>query len=375
MTDNAQAPADTIYARLGGAAGIQALVDRFYAVMDELPEAYGIRKMHPDLPRANESLFKFLSGWFGGPPLFEQERGHPRLRARHFPFRIGPAERDQWMLCMRTALEEQVPDLDLRGAIHGAFEGMATHIINTEAPKPPPPPLVENELDVIDELARPGVASIIELGCGAARVARELLDRHAGAHVTALEVDAVQHARNLAEPRKRLQFIAAGAQAIPCADASFDLALMLKSLHHVPVPLMGTALAEVARVVKPGGQLYVSEPMYEGPFNDIVKLYNDEGEVRAAAQAALDAALESGAWTELIAGRFDAPRVFASFAEFEARMMRPSFADHQIDAAKLAEVRAAFEPHLGPDGARFRQPMIVRLLLRAGGDTAAQVAA
>nr|WP_051379145.1 class I SAM-dependent methyltransferase [Derxia gummosa] len=245
---------------------------------------------------------------------------------------------------------------------------MATHIINTETPKPPPPPVIDNELDVIDELCQPAKLNIIELGCGAARVARDLLDRYPEARMTCLEVDAIQHEKNLASPRERLEFVAAGAQAIPFPDAGFDLALMLKSLHHVPMPLMAQALAEVARVLRPGGMLYVSEPMYEGAFNDIIKLYNDEGEVRAAAQAALDAALEAGLFTEVISGRFDAPRGYRDFAEFEARMMRPSFADHRIDDAKLAEVRAAFEPHLKDDGAKFLQPMLVRQFRRAGGE-------
>ncbi len=73
----------------------------------------------------------------------------------------------------------------------------------------------------------------------------------------------------------------------------FDLALMHKSLHHVPLTAMDQALAEVARVLRPGGYLYVSEPVYAGPLNEIVRLYNDEGVVRAAAQAALDRALSA----------------------------------------------------------------------------------
>jgi len=371
MTDSADTSAaptpDTIYNRIGGAAGVHALVDRFYALMDELPETYGIRKMHPEsLAGSNDSLFKFLSGWFGGPPLFEQERGHPRLRMRHFPFKIGPAERDQWMLCMRMSLAEQIADEALRAAMDEAFTGMATHVINTEPPKPPTPPLIDNELDVIDELTSPAGLNIIELGCGAAALARDLLDRHAEARITACEIDAIQHAKNLAAPRDRLDFVAAGAQAVPFADASFDLALMLKSLHHVPVAEMATALAEVARVVKAGGHFYVSEPVYAGPLNEIIKLYNDEGAVREAAQAAIDAAVQTGAWTEVISGRFDLQRHYRDFADFEARMMRPSFADHRIDAAMLEKVRAAFEPHCTAQGALFRLPMLVRLLKRAG---------
>ena len=124
------AETDSVYARLGGEAAVRALVHRFYALMDQLPEAQGLRQLHPDLERAADSLFKFLSGWFGGPPLYVRERGHPRLRMRHLPFAIGAAERDQWMLCMRQALAEQVADDPLRAAVEHAFAGMAEHMIN-----------------------------------------------------------------------------------------------------------------------------------------------------------------------------------------------------------------------------------------------------
>lgn len=225
-------------------------------------------------------------------------------------------------------------------------------------------PLVHDELDLLADLAPLAGARVVELGCGAAALARALLRRFPDSHVTALEVDERQHALNLANPQDRLHFVAGGAQAIPCADGSFDLALMLKSLHHVPRPLMAQALAEAARVLRPQGLLYVSEPVYAGPLNDIVKLFNEEREVRAAAQAALDAALQAGAWDELADLRFETPVHFPDFASFEARMMRPTFADHRIDDAKLAQVRAAFEPHCGADGARFVRPMVARLLRR-----------
>jgi hemoglobin len=126
---------DSVYARLGGEPAVRAVVDRFYALMDELPQAQAVRRLHPrDLQRSADSLFKFLSGWFGGPPLYIRERGHPRLRMRHMPFAIGRAERDQWMLCMRQALQEQVAEIPLRAAIEQAFVGMADHMVNRAEP-------------------------------------------------------------------------------------------------------------------------------------------------------------------------------------------------------------------------------------------------
>ncbi len=227
-------------------------------------------------------------------------------------------------------------------------------------------PIVD-ELDVLSSMVPLAGQHIIELGCGAAALARALLNRFPDSEVTGVEIDARQHAKNLASPRQRLHFVAGVAQDIPGADAAFDLALMLKSLHHVPMPAMGQALAEVARVVRPGGHLYVSEPVYDGPLNDVVKLYNDEGMVRAAAQAAIDAALLTGRWTQQAQRRFAMARHFADFAEFERRMIQQTYADHRLDAGTLAEVRRRFERHgNGPAGVVFEQPLHVRLLRREG---------
>lgn len=225
-------------------------------------------------------------------------------------------------------------------------------------------PLIDNELSVLSDMVPLAGQRIIELGCGDANLARALLALHPDAGVTGLEVDARQHAKNLAAPQQGLTFIEAGAQAIPFPDASFDLALMLKSLHHVPMSLLAQALAEVARVLRPGGHLYVSEPVYGGPLNEVIRVFNDEGVVRAAAQDALDDALRGDVWSQVAERRFEMPVRFRDFADFERRMMRPTFADHHIDEAKLAAARAAFEPHVGAEGARFTRPMHVRLLRR-----------
>ncbi|WP_020563662.1 group II truncated hemoglobin [Methylosarcina fibrata] len=123
----------TPYRLLGGEPALRCLVDRFYFYMDILPEAQGIRTMHQaDLASARDKLFKFLSGWLGGPNLFIEEFGHPMLRARHLPFAIGEAERDQWMLCMNKALAEMTMDSQLRTTIQNALQQLATHMINRE---------------------------------------------------------------------------------------------------------------------------------------------------------------------------------------------------------------------------------------------------
>ncbi|HTN95296.1 MAG TPA: group II truncated hemoglobin [Gallionella sp.] len=123
----------THYERIGGADWVRALVERFYQLMDELPEAYGVRKLHAqDLQGATEKLYKFLTGWMGGPPLYVDQYGHPMLRARHLPFPISSTERDQWLLCMNQALSEVVEDVALRQELSAAFGKVADHMRNRE---------------------------------------------------------------------------------------------------------------------------------------------------------------------------------------------------------------------------------------------------
>jgi hemoglobin len=119
------------YERIGGAEKIRALVQRFYQLMDALPEVHGIRKMHAeDLQGSEEKLFKFLSGWLGGPQLYVKEFGDPMLRRRHFPFSIGETERDQWLLCMNQALNDVVEEVALRDELMNAFTKVADHMRN-----------------------------------------------------------------------------------------------------------------------------------------------------------------------------------------------------------------------------------------------------
>lgn len=97
----------SLYEMMGGETGLRALVDRFYDLMDSSVEAEKIRGFHAtSLKQSREKLFMFLSGWSGGPQLYVERFGHPRLRMRHMPFAIGAAERDQWLWCMNRALNE-----------------------------------------------------------------------------------------------------------------------------------------------------------------------------------------------------------------------------------------------------------------------------
>lgn len=123
--------APTFYDRVGGAMGLRKLVDRFYDLMHALPEAQAIRALHPEnLDDSRTKLFEFLSGWMGGPNVYVEKRGHPRLRARHMPFTIDDAGVDAWLLCMSRALEECVDDKDAVMKLKGGLEPLARHMKN-----------------------------------------------------------------------------------------------------------------------------------------------------------------------------------------------------------------------------------------------------
>jgi len=131
MSTAQENPAETPYALLGGDAGVRGLVDRFYDLMEEIPEYHGIRKLHPqDLSTSSEKLYRFLSGWLGGPSLYIEKYGPPMLRARHLPFPIGIDERDAWLACMLQAMEDKGIDELLRLALLKAFHGTADWMRN-----------------------------------------------------------------------------------------------------------------------------------------------------------------------------------------------------------------------------------------------------
>jgi hemoglobin len=116
---------------LGGEAGIARLVERFYASMDAREDARAIRAMHPaDLADSRDKLWMFLVGRFGGRPLYVQARGHPRLRARHLPFPIGPEEASQWTRCMDDALAACVNDPQVVVELRAFFATIAAHMQN-----------------------------------------------------------------------------------------------------------------------------------------------------------------------------------------------------------------------------------------------------
>ena len=124
----------TLYEAIGGDATVRALTRRFYELMDTLPEAARCRAIHPaDLSGSEAKFYDYLTGYLGGPPVYVEKHGHPMLRRRHFVAPIGPAERDEWLLCFRRAMDETIENPKLREIIWTPVERLAFHMQNQEA--------------------------------------------------------------------------------------------------------------------------------------------------------------------------------------------------------------------------------------------------
>ena len=128
---NDQGQPATPFEWIGGEAQVQAMVTRFYDLMDLEPAYQALRASHGDnLDNARERLFYFLCGWLGGPSYYTDRFGHPMLRARHLPFAIGIQERDEWVACMRQAMLETDVPAELRERLEQSFFQTADHMRN-----------------------------------------------------------------------------------------------------------------------------------------------------------------------------------------------------------------------------------------------------
>lgn len=226
-------------------------------------------------------------------------------------------------------------------------------------------------LEVIDEatlyqrLLPLTAAHIIELGCGTAVHTRTIAEQAHPASLLACEVDTIQHEKNQhITDLPTVTFCHAGAQAIPAETGSADIVMMFKSLHHVPIADMDQVMQEIRRVLRPGGFAYISEPVYAGDFNELVRLFHDEQRVREAAFNAVQRAVQHGVLALEGQYFFNTARRFADFADFEQRVINVTHTAHRLTPEHHQQVRERFEAFMGPTGAHFVVPMRVDLLRR-----------
>ena len=204
---------------------------------------------------------------------------------------------------------------------------------------------------------------ILELGCGGAEKTRDIATSGVNRRITALEVDQIAHQKNLqVSDLPNVTFVLSGAQEIPLGDESVDIVMMFKSLHHVPMELMEISLGEIRRVLKPGGLAYISEPVFSGDFNEILRLFHNEQKVREAAFHTVKKAVDEGMFQLVEETFFNTRGHYRDFAEFENTIINATHSQHHLDAGLYERVRHSFEKHMGDDGAHFLTPVRVDLL-------------
>jgi SAM-dependent methyltransferase len=221
------------------------------------------------------------------------------------------------------------------------------------------------DLALVERLVQPAGKEVVDIGCGGGALVRALTAH--GACVTGIEISPEQLERAQRHPEAgRAHYLIGRAERLPLAAATVDVAIFMRALHHVPVERHPAALSECHRVLRPGGLLYVAEPLPEGDFFALTSLVEDEREVRAAAQLTLDRAARFG----LDPVRRVEYEVEAEIRDLEA--LRRRIVDVDPDRGPLFERRAdeiavAFS-RLGEPGThggrRFRQPMRADVLVR-----------
>ena len=226
-----------------------------------------------------------------------------------------------------------------------------------------PEPEIYNRLLSLDN------KHILELGCGAAIKTRNIATSGSNRRLTALEVDEIAHQKNRQiTDLPNVTFGLAGAQDIPLDDDSVDVVFMFKSLHHVPPELMEPSMREIKRVLKPGGLAYISEPIFAGEFNEILRLFHNEQRVREIAFNTIKSTVNEGLFTLVGQTFFNSPTRFENFAEFENRIINATHNQHALDEELFQRVKQRFEAHLGDDGAHFWSPVRIDLLQKPTGN-------
>jgi len=221
------------------------------------------------------------------------------------------------------------------------------------------------EADIYDRLLSLDNSHILELGCGTAMLTRNIAGAGTNRKITALEVDEIAHGNNMQiTDLPNVSFGLAGAEDIPLENETVDVVLMFKSLHHVPLDQMDRAMREIKRVLKPGGHAYISEPIFAGAFNDILRLFHDESRVREAAFNTVRKAVDEGLFDLVEEVFFNSPMQFESFEDFENKILKATHTQHHLSDEVYALVKERFEKHLDDDGARFLMPIRVDLLRR-----------
>jgi SAM-dependent methyltransferase len=229
--------------------------------------------------------------------------------------------------------------------------------------------VLTSDLAVLERMVPVAGRDMVDVGCGGGVLVRGLVAR--GARVTGVEISESQLAAAIRDDDgSGARYVVGAAERLPLADASVDVVVFMRSLHHVPADDMASGLREAARVLRPGGAVYVAEPLTEGDFFELTSLVEDEREVRAAAQQAIaDAALAGLDRAESL--EYDVRLCLADLDAFAARIISVDPARGEAFEARKAVLAEAFarlgEPGERPGERCFLTPMRADVLRRPAG--------
>ena len=224
---------------------------------------------------------------------------------------------------------------------------------------------LRDELDVMREKIDFSRAMVLEIGCGAAIRTEQIALYTDVESIVAAEIDAVAHRKNLGKQVKKVKFESFGAQQIPYDSQAFDVVIMLKSLHHVPGAMMRQSLREIHRVLKEGGLAYLSEPVFQGDLNEVIRMFHDEEAVRKAAFESIGESVSSGLFRLEEEYFYLSPVRMESFKQFQQAIMNATYQEHQSDKELVNRVRDRFEGFRSKDDKSpfyFESPNRVDLL-------------
>ena len=222
-----------------------------------------------------------------------------------------------------------------------------------------------SDLAMLERLVAPSGKDVVDVGCGSGALVRALTE--CGARVTGVEISESQLAAAVEQDNGSARYLIGRAERLPLDDASVDIAVFMRSLHHVPRADLGAALVEARRVIRPGGAVYVAEPLAEGSFFELTRIVDDETDVRAAAQAALAQASDAGLHRATTID-YDAPLSVAGLPGLRARVVaadpRRAVRFDELTAELTEGLERLGEPGERAGERRFLHPMRADMLLR-----------
>jgi ubiquinone/menaquinone biosynthesis C-methylase UbiE len=219
------------------------------------------------------------------------------------------------------------------------------------------------EKEIYNEVLSLDDKHILELGCGGAEITRDIATSGKNRVITAFEVDEKQYEKNLQiTDLANVSFQTGGAENIPVEDNSQDIVFMFKSLHHVPGDLLDKALQEIHRVLVPEGKAYISEPVFAGDFNDVIRLFHDEQQVRIGAFEAIERSIDAELFSLQEEIFFNITVNFESFNQFEEKLLNVTHTEHLLSKELYDLVKSKFERTFSENNGQFIAPMRVDLL-------------